>query len=115
MIDLLIDYTIRQQGLESVKDQITNTQKGRTFGGVVRGDGFIAAGTNEGTCVRTPYKAWLLKSSRPGTRNHLRLVSHVAQTKSLKEWQNALAAMDKAEQPVMDEARTLTRQWWADF
>ncbi len=36
---LLFDYTVRQQGLEQVKDQLVNTQKGRTFGGILRGQG----------------------------------------------------------------------------
>jgi hypothetical protein len=30
---LLFDFIVRQQGLEKVKDQLVNTQKGRTFGG----------------------------------------------------------------------------------
>jgi hypothetical protein len=39
---LLFDFVVRQQGLEKVKDQLVNTQKGRTFGGLLRGDGFVA-------------------------------------------------------------------------
>ena len=48
---LLFDFIVRQQGLENVKDQLVNTQKGRTFGGILRGEGFIADGTATGqTC-----------------------------------------------------------------
>ena len=112
---LLIDHTIRQQGLESVKEQIVNTQKGRTFGGIVQGDGFVAAGVHEGTYVRTPYKAWLLKSAQPSTRHHLRMVSHIAQTASLNEWQAALETLARAVKPNLEEARQRTRQWWAEF
>ncbi len=112
---LLFDYTVRQQGLESVKAQLVNTQKGRTFGGIFRGEGFVADGTADGTYLDTAFKAWKLRSSQPATKHHLELLSHVAQTKTLGEWQQALDALAKSPKPTLDEARSTTVQWWGDF
>ena len=55
---LLFDYMVRQQGLEKAREQLVDTQKGRTFGGVMCGDGFVGDGTGEGVYQNTPFKAW---------------------------------------------------------
>lgn len=111
---LLFDYTVRQQGLEQVKAQLVNTQKGRTFGGILRGDGLVADGTTEGTYAITPFKAWKLKSKLPAKSHRLELVSHIAQTDTLAQWQRGLqAAIDDRTPP--EEARRKSREWWENF
>jgi hypothetical protein len=112
--NLLIDYTIRQQSLESVRDQIVNTQKGRTFGGLLRGENFVAAGSREGKYLLTPFTAWDLRSRQPAEKHHLELVSHIAQTDTLAAWQAGLKQQIH-NLPPLDEARTRSRGWWRDF
>ena len=112
---LLFDFIVRQQGLEKVKDQLVNTQKGRTFGGLFQGEGFIANGTAEGKYQLTPFKAWRLRSTQPATRHHLRVVSHLAQTDSLEQWRDALSAQAAVREPGLETARQLTQDWWAEF
>ena len=113
---LLFDYTIRQQGLEAVKDQIVNTQKGRTFGGMMSGEGFVAAGTTEGKYLRTPFKAWHLKSARPGTRHHLRMVIARGADRQPEGLAGRAggAGQGGASRRWTRPARS-ARQWWADF
>jgi hypothetical protein len=112
--NLLFDYTVRQQGLEGVKDQLVNTQKGRTFGGVLRGKNFISAGIGQGIHVKTPFTAWQLRSKEPATRHHLELVSHVSQTASLEEWKSTLRK--ELERPIaLEDDRAKTRAWWRQF
>jgi hypothetical protein len=111
---LLFDYAVRQQGLEQVKDRLVNTQKGRTFGGILRGTGLVADGTTEGTYTITPFKAWNLKSAAPAKTHRLELVSHIAQTDTLAQWQQGLkAAIADATPP--DEARRKSIEWWEGF
>jgi hypothetical protein len=113
---LLFDYAVRQQGLEAVKAQLANTQKGRTFGGILHGDGFAAAGTAEGRYLATPFQAWKLNSRQPATAHHLEVISHIAQTATLADWQAGLDAQIAAATPVaMEEARRKTQEWWQEF
>ncbi len=112
---LLFDYVVRQQGLEKVKDRLVNTQKGRTFGGILRGDGFVADGTTTGQYLRTPFTAWRLRSARPAKRHHLQVFTNVAQTESLQKWRDALDGMVAAREPSLDEARRATAAWWSEF
>jgi hypothetical protein len=112
---LLFDYIVRQQGLEKVKDQLVNTQKGRTFGGILRGEGFIADGTAAGQYLLTPFSAWRLRSAQPARRHHLQVFTHVAQTETLQEWRDALAGLVDERNPTPAEARRATAAWWSEF
>lgn len=112
---LLFDYMVRQQGLERVKDQLVDTQKGRTFGGVLSGDGFVADGTTEGTLVRTGFKAWRLRSAHPATSHHLRVTTHLAQTDTLQQWRTELESRLAAGAAADHDARRETQAWWEAF
>jgi hypothetical protein len=74
----------------------------RTFGGLLTGPGFIAAGP------RT------LKTAAPQSRLDLRLATHSAQTATLAGWRTGL--QQQADQSL-DAAAALarTRAWWAQF
>ena len=112
---LLFDYAVKQQGLTAVKAQLVNTQKGRTFGGILRGEGFVADGTWEGRYMDTSFQAWKLRSSKPATKQHLEVVTHVAQTDTLAQWQEALDSQAKSAEPSLAEARQKTEEWWGQF
>lgn len=112
---LLFDYVVRQQGLESVRSQLVDTQKGRTFGGILRGAGFVADGTTNGKYLLTPFKGWRLRSAQPAKQLHLELVTHLAQTDTFREWQDALVAEANEATPTREEAREAARSWWESF
>lgn len=48
---LLINYSIKQQGLEECSDKIVNTQVDRTFGGIVKGEGFVRGVKSDGEYI----------------------------------------------------------------
>ncbi len=112
---LLIDYAIRQQGLEAVKDQIVNPQKGRTFGGLLHGAGLVADGIAEGKYADADFKAWKLRSRQAASSHHLELVSHVAQTDTLAQWQAGLGKNVQVAKTSVANARQRTRNWWQQF
>jgi hypothetical protein len=56
-----------------------------------------------------------LKSARSAREQHLQLVTHVAQSDTLKQWQDALGAEKAARKPSLKDARQATVQWWAEF
>jgi hypothetical protein len=68
----VFDLTVKQQGMEAVKDQLFNPLRNLTFGGKMWGDNLMPAGNYEGKYLDTGYKGWLLKSNRQ-TKLRLRL------------------------------------------
>ena len=103
--NLLFDYTVKQQGLAAVKDQLANTQKGRTFGGILRGEGFVAgrhcARHLSGHRASPPGNS--VRNKRPRS-HHIELVSHIAQTDTLDQWQAGLARDGQRQDPARRSA-----------
>ncbi len=112
---LLFDFMVQQQGLDSVKESMVDTMKGRTFGGLMTGPGFVPAGTAEGRYVLTPFKAWKLESQTPAVRHSLCVYTHVAQTETLEQWQSGLQRQARATTPSLDQTREKTSLWWDEF
>ena len=109
------DLLIKQQGLGQFKDEIVNDLRNRTFGGLMTGLGFKAAGESEGKYQTAPYKAWNLTSEKPARRHHLRIVTHIGQTETPEAWRQGLQASVDASANDLEEARKKTTAWWAEF
>jgi len=112
---LLPDLLIKQQGLEKHRGEIADDLTGRTFGGMVGGPGFRGAGTTGGTYQATPFAAWHLSSKQAARRHHLRMVTHVAQTSLLEDWQSELQERWNDSDGDLEQAREATHAWWAEF
>jgi len=111
----LFDITVKQQELESVKDQLWNPLKGLTFGGLMVGQNMIADGNNEGKYASTNYKAWRLKSTKPATRQEITLYLHVDNTASLADWQKGLQKIVTEEKAARKTAFAQTQKWWNNY
>ncbi|TGV04204.1 DUF5703 domain-containing protein [Flavivirga rizhaonensis] len=111
---LLIDFCIEQQGLESVREHINNTQIGRTFGGMMTGSDMEPKGNTEGKYVSTDFTGWKLQTKKPVTSNELLVTLNTGQFKSIEDWRqklfetNQLGLKDK-------EAESKTIAWWDKF
>ena len=112
---LLIDLCIEQQGLEEVRDQITNTQKGRTFGGILKGDNMVPAGNTEGKYVSTNFTGWQLKTQSKVKKHSMQVVMHTNQTKSLQQWDDELEAIVKNVEGKDKKQQKATQAWWKNF
>ncbi len=112
---LLIDFLIKQQGLETVRDQIPNTQRDRTFGGLMSGPHLAAMGVSEGRDGQTPYRAWTLGSQQPATQHRLTIALHTAQSETLDEWRTALDHLMRQASLDVSAARQATLAWWEQF
>ena len=112
---LLIDQLIAQQGLETVHDQIPDTQRDRTFGGLMQGAGLVMAGTRDGAYGQTAHRSWLLRSESAQPTHHLTIALHTAQSKTLDAWQHELDQLVTVAAATVDLARTATRTWWQAF
>ncbi len=113
---LVPDMLITQQGLEKYKDEITDDLIGRTFGGVISGKGLVASAISQGEYQGTPFKAWHLVSKQPEKYHHIQLVSHIAQTHKLEDWEkdlNEINALVKTQNLKQTHQAAMT--WWHKF
>lgn len=108
----VFDATVKQQGLESIKDSLTNPLKNLTFGGLMQGHGLIPAGTDEGQYLNTAFRSWKLTTAGPSQHVKMQVFLHTAQTPTLKAWQEQL---NFAALRIDKKAGLKTRKWWNDF
>ncbi len=111
---LLIDYMIKQQGLIEVQEQIVNTQKGRTFGGMMMGTGFASEGISTGKYADTEFKAWTIKSVEAKKAHSVKIYTHINQTNTVGQWKKEL--LSSVDSSISDrEAKKQTIKWWSEF
>ncbi|OZI09542.1 hypothetical protein BWI93_03505 [Siphonobacter sp. BAB-5385] len=111
----VFDVTVRQQQLDSVKNQLYNPLKNLTFGGVLSGPGLKAAGTVEGKYQDTGFRGYQLVSLRPQRQQSLTLHLHTAQHESFHEWQKGVTALWNESAQTARSARKATLDWWKSF
>lgn len=106
---LLFDFCVRQQELETIKDQLSNPQKGLTFGAFLSGKGMKPGKTGTGKYVDTPFSFWSIESEKPQKEHSIILKLHAAQTASARMWEDALFAMN----PTASQEKS--KAWWHQF
>jgi hypothetical protein len=106
---LLFDFCVDQQGLVAVKEQLLNTQKDLTFGGLLQGQGMIPDQQGEGKYVDTPYHFWSIKSAQVAKQHHIQVVLHTEYAPDAQQWEQALLSVNS-----QTEWQT-TKQWWHLF
>ena len=111
----VFEYSVRQQGLESVRGQLYDPLTNLTFGGMMAGTGLVVDGTVEGEYARTPFRGWRYKSQAPTRHHRIRIFCHIGQTPAIEEWKRGLEKLAAATTPTDDEAREKTLAWWDAF
>ena len=111
----VFDVTVKQQGLDSVKQQLFNPLGNLTFGGLMEGTGMIPAGRTSGRYVDTDYKGWMLKSKAPSSKHELNIYLYTGQTNSVKSWENKLNRVITEAHAAEGHALAETRKWWSGF
>jgi hypothetical protein len=109
------EYSVRQQGLEAVRDQLYDPLTDLTFGGTMVGEGFQLDGITEGSYAKTPFKGWRYKSQTPAAKHHVGLYCHIEQTKAVETWKERLQTLANAKSPSRDEAWQANCAWWDEF
>ena len=70
----LFDATVKQQGLEAIKNELWNPLKALTFGGKMTGNNFVAAGTVSGIYANTTYKGWKIRSKSSSKKHDVNIL-----------------------------------------
>lgn len=107
----VFDATVKQQGLDSIKNQLFNPLEGLTSGGMMKGDNFIKGDTGEGQYINTAFKSWSLVSRRASKKQSLQIYLHNSQSKSIANWEQQLKKI--ADNYHTNPAKTV--KWWNDY
>lgn len=111
----VFDLTVKQQGMENVKDQLFNPLKNLTFGGKMQGENMIRSGNYNGKYLNTEYKGWLLKSKSPAQKQSFEIVLIGAQTESLDIWKKQLQSLVVDNRNARKTAHEKTQEWWHQY
>ena len=108
----IFDATVHQQELDLIKDNLYNPIGSLTFGGRMRGEGFVLMDKVTGRYASTDYEGWMFVNEQPVKNCHLQIAMTSAQG-SVDEW---LAQLSQVEQQVRTAAdRKASRRWWREF
>lgn len=105
----VFDFTVKQQGLDSIKSQLTNPLQHLVCGGFMQGAKFKMAGTKEGKYQETDFKGWQLKSVSASKTHSLQIGLQAKQTENLSKFLNDL------KQRVTSNQQLATINWWNNY
>lgn len=111
----LFDITVKQQGLDSVKNQLWNPLKNLTFGGMMVGENMTPSGTTLGKYADTEFKGWKLQSVKPSKKSHVKVFLHIGNSPSIESWKNGLTLIEKQSNAAQKTAAKQTIDWWKGF
>jgi len=107
----VFEATVRQQGLDSIKNQLFNPLEGLTSGGLIKGNHFVRGNTGEGQYLNTAFKSWTLISKRALKKQSLQIYLHNSQTKTIEDWEGQLKNISKHYKANPQK----TVAWWNDY
>ena len=111
----VFDFTVRQQGLDSVKEQLFNPLKQLTFGGMMQGSNMKPAGVYSGQYCNTAFMGWKLESSKALSDQRIDIVLHTRQTPSASVWMDELNNISQKSLYNYLQLKEQTRKWWNQF
>ncbi|MBC7722423.1 MAG: hypothetical protein H7068_10395, partial [Pedobacter sp.] len=109
----VFDYTVKQQGLNGIKLQLTNPLQNLVFGGFMLGSNMKPAGTTEGKYVDTDFKSWRLKSTSASKTHSIQIGLQVKQNSSLANFLNSLKR--SFTQRATGNQQLATINWWHNY
>lgn len=110
----VFDMTVKQQGLDSVKNHLYNPLQNLTFGGRLEGTAMVAAEQPKGIYIDTDYNAWKLRSAKPVRTQNITIYLHTEQTSTIEQWKDNLNRLVK-QTFTQKNARQATIAWWNDY
>jgi len=112
----VFDVTVKQQKMESVKDQMLNPIADLTFGGQLFGDNLKADGTYNGMYQDTDFKGFRLSSIKTAKMHQFQIQLHTNQSADAtlwnKELKNQISSYKKLKNNKTEQK---TISWWHDF
>ncbi|MEL0456041.1 DUF5703 domain-containing protein [Flavobacteriaceae bacterium SZ-1-7] len=111
----VFDVAVKQQQMESVKDEMMNPLKHLTFGGFMIGDNLKSAGTYQGVYQDTDFRGYSLESVKPSKKHKLKVHLYTNQSDDFNDWKDGLNQSLSAYKSQEKKVEKSTITWWNDF
>lgn len=112
----VFDATVKEQGLDSVKNELFDPLKNLTFGGFVQGKNMIADNTSMGKYLNTPYRAWALKTKHKSKKIEVQIGLCTGQYIYQSLWNESLNQLSN---DISKENNSIiwdkNKNWWQQF
>lgn len=112
--ETIFDATVKEQGMDAVKQQLYNPLQQLIFGGKLVAKSFITAGNKEGVYANTPYKSWLLQTQKATKNFSLQLYLYNAQT-TPAQWQQSVDSIQEQYNKIITQQPAFNQQWWQQY
>ena len=110
--ETVFDATVRQQGMDAVKNRLYNPLKNLISGGWMLMKDMVFVDRIRGRYASSDYEGWMYVTKFPKRTFHLQVVMATLKG-SPEEWADELTATEKSIRRTADcEA---SRQWWREF
>ncbi len=111
----LFDITVKQQGLNSIKDSLWNPLDKLTFGGMMVGENMKSSNIIHGKYADTEFKGWKLVSKSPSRKSHIKVYLHIDNAQSLNIWKSGLKNLESGDLANSSQPALNSQKWWGEF
>ncbi|HLW18806.1 MAG TPA: DUF5703 domain-containing protein [Cyclobacteriaceae bacterium] len=113
--DNIFDVTVKQQAMESVKDQMMDPISNLIFGGWLYGSNMEPDKEEDGMYQDTDFRGWKLKSRSPSDSHQVQVFFHTKQTPDQNTWISGLWNLVEGQPESPISAREATENWWKEY
>jgi len=113
--ETVFDATVKQQGLDEIKKELSNPLKYLTFGGMLSGEALTPSGKYTGVYQSTAFEGWRLRTKRPSKKIQVSMILHTAQTATIPEWKAGLTKQVAKVRRTEKTAALKSKQWWNKY
>ncbi len=110
----VFDVAVKQQKMESVKDQMMNPIGNLTFGGMMLGENMQPGQIYKATYQNTDFKGFELVTQKPVKRQNLQIHLHTKQTEDISIWRAGLNKQIADYKNSKIQAKK-SKEWWNNF
>jgi hypothetical protein len=109
----VFDTTVVHEGMGSVKNRLYNPLCHLTSGGKMVAEGLNFIGTEKGNYSGTDFQAWIFKSIKPISNQHITIALEVSQAEEMATWEAALQKTIASIRLKTDRQQSIA--WWNAF
>lgn len=111
----VFDVAVKQQKMESVKNQMMNPLKNLTFGGFMEGENLKTDGSYLDKYQSTDFEGFRLSSVKPSKKQSIKIHLYTNQSEDITSWEKGLKNQIITYKTKEKQAERNTVKWWNDF